>query len=50
MNSIGYREVVMHLQGELSLEATIERIQQLNRNYAKRQMTWGKRYSEFTKR
>jgi tRNA dimethylallyltransferase len=38
-----YREVIEHLKGVRNLEATIKLVQQKNRNYAKRQMTWFKR-------
>lgn len=38
--SIGYREVIDLVQGRASKAETVERIQQLTRNYAKRQYTW----------
>lgn len=38
--SIGYREAVRHLRGELSLEQAIEETQRRTRAYAKRQLTW----------
>lgn len=41
--SIGYRQVVQMLNGELTVEATIAAVQQAHRNYAKRQMTWFRR-------
>ncbi|HKK02225.1 MAG TPA: tRNA (adenosine(37)-N6)-dimethylallyltransferase MiaA [Desulfuromonadales bacterium] len=40
MRTIGYREGVRHLGGELSYNETIALIQQQTRRYAKRQMTW----------
>lgn len=40
MRTIGYREGVRHLRGELSYTETVELIQQETRRYAKRQMTW----------
>lgn len=40
LSSIGYKQVVKHLKGELDLPATISAVQQAHRNYAKRQMTW----------
>ena len=42
-NSLGYPEVLAVLAGHLSLESAIERVTQLSRNYAKRQITWQKR-------
>lgn len=36
----GYRRVVEHLQGERSLESTIEQTKLDTRHYAKRQLTW----------
>lgn len=38
--AIGYKEVHMHLRGEIDLQTTIEMVQQNSRNYAKRQMSW----------
>ena len=42
-NSLGYREVLAVLDGHLSVESAIEKVTQLSRNYAKRQITWQKR-------
>jgi len=44
LNAIGYREILPYLAGEQSLEKTIELVQQNSRNYAKRQLTWFRRY------
>jgi tRNA dimethylallyltransferase len=38
--ALGARELVRHLQGELTLAAALTGAQQATRNYAKRQMTW----------
>ena len=43
LQSIGYKQVVQHLRGELDLAATISAVQQAHRNYAKRQITWFRR-------
>lgn len=43
MQAIGYRQVVEHLRGERSLEATIELVKIRTRQFAKRQMTWFRR-------
>jgi tRNA dimethylallyltransferase len=40
MQSLGYRQVVEHLRGECSLEATVEWVRVRTRQFAKRQMTW----------
>lgn len=40
MQAIGYRQVVAHLQGDLSLEETIELVKRRTRQFARRQMTW----------
>lgn len=47
LRTIGYRETCRFLSGELTLERAIELIKQGNRNYAKRQVTWCKKYSSF---
>ena len=38
--ALGYRQVMNHLKGELSLEEAIDLTKMETRNYAKRQMTW----------
>ncbi len=43
LNSLGYKQAMQHLSGELSLEQAIIAAQQGHRNYAKRQMTWFRR-------
>lgn len=40
MQAIGYRQVVAHLQGELSLAETIDLVKRRTRQFARRQMTW----------
>ena len=39
-NSLGYREVLRHLEGSLSLEDAIDLIKKNTRHFAKRQITW----------
>jgi len=39
-NTIGYREIIAFLSGELSRAAAIDLIKKNTRHYAKRQMTW----------
>lgn len=42
--AIGYKELSDYLSGRQSLCAAVDRIKQASRNYAKRQITWFKRY------
>ena len=46
--SLGYRQAVEFLHGDLSREQALEAAQQAHRNYAKRQMTWFRREPEVT--
>ena len=45
MQAIGYRQVVEHLRGERSLAETIELVKTKTRQFAKRQMTWFRKYA-----
>jgi tRNA dimethylallyltransferase len=40
LETIGYKQVVQLLRGELDLKQAIATVQQAHRNYAKRQITW----------
>lgn len=40
MQGIGYKEILYHLEGKISLNEAINMIKQGSRNYAKRQLTW----------
>jgi tRNA dimethylallyltransferase len=40
LQTIGYRECLQYLQGEISLDETLSLIQRATRHYAKRQLTW----------
>lgn len=42
-DAIGYREVLAHLRGELTLEQTIEAVAQSTRRFARRQAAWFRR-------
>jgi tRNA dimethylallyltransferase len=46
LNSLGYKQAVQFLGGELTRDAAIAAAQQAHRNYAKRQMTWFRREPE----
>lgn len=43
MQAIGYKEILAHLRGEMTLDEAIELIKLGSRRYAKRQITWFKR-------
>lgn len=43
LQAIGYKELILHLQGEISLAEAIDKIKQASRRYAKRQLTWFRR-------
>ncbi|MFZ5998092.1 MAG: tRNA (adenosine(37)-N6)-dimethylallyltransferase MiaA [Nitrospirota bacterium] len=40
MQAIGYKELALHLAGEIGLDEAVRLIKQRSRNYAKRQFTW----------
>lgn len=46
--SLGYKQAVQLLRGELTREQAVQAAQQAHRNYAKRQMTWFRREPEVT--
>ncbi len=46
LSSLGYKQAVQFLRGELTREQTLLAAQQVHRNYAKRQMTWFRREPE----
>ena len=48
MKGIGYKELMSHLQGEYTLEEAIDRIRKNTRHYAKKQLTWFRRYDKIT--
>ena len=45
LNTVGYKEYFLYFDGKLSKEETINKIKQNTRNYAKRQITWFKKYN-----
>jgi tRNA dimethylallyltransferase len=46
LTSLGYKQVMQMLRGEIDRNAALEAAQQAHRNYAKRQMTWFRREPE----
>ena len=43
MQAIGYKEIIMYLEGKLEKKEAIDLIKQESRRYAKRQLTWFRR-------
>ena len=46
MQGLGYKEVVAYLEGKMTKEDMIEKIKIETRRYAKRQITWFKKYKD----
>lgn len=46
MQGIGYKEIVKYLEDEYTLDEAVEIIKRDSRRYAKRQITWFKRYND----
>lgn len=47
LQTVGYRELFDHFDGKCTLEESVEAIKAHTRQYAKRQMTWFKRDSDY---
>lgn len=47
MSAIGYKEIFPNINGEINKDELIETIAQNTRRYAKRQITWMKRYKNY---
>lgn len=47
LKTIGYREPFAYLAGEISKDEMIDKLKQNSRRYAKRQLTWFRRYPSF---
>ena len=48
LRTIGYREPIQYLQEEIDYEEMVRLIKRNSRRYAKRQLTWFRRYSSYT--
>jgi len=46
MMGIGYKELIGHFEGEYDFETAVELIKRNSRRYAKRQLTWFRRYPD----
>jgi tRNA dimethylallyltransferase len=44
LDTVGYKEFFAYFENKISYEETVEKIKQNTRNYAKRQITWNKKY------
>ncbi len=46
LNTVGYRELFRYFEGKCSLDEAIEKIKANTRKYARKQLTWFRRYKE----
>ncbi|MBU0573463.1 MAG: tRNA (adenosine(37)-N6)-dimethylallyltransferase MiaA [Candidatus Margulisbacteria bacterium] len=46
MQALGYKETIDHLEGKYSYEEYVKYFKQKSRNFARRQMTWFKRFKD----
>ena len=46
LQTVGYKEIFRYLDGKNDLSSSIDDIKQNSRKYAKRQLTWMKRYNK----
>lgn len=47
LRTIGYREPMAYLRGEISYDEMVRRLKRNSRRYAKRQLTWFRRHDEY---
>jgi tRNA dimethylallyltransferase len=48
LSTIGYREPIQYLRGEIDYEEMVRLVKRNTRRYAKRQLTWFRRYDDYT--
>jgi tRNA dimethylallyltransferase len=48
LSTIGYREPIRHVRGEIDYDEMVRLVKRNTRRYAKRQLTWFRRYEEYT--
>ena len=48
LSTIGYREPIQHLRGEMDYDEMVRLVKRNTRRYAKRQLTWFRRYDDYT--
>jgi tRNA dimethylallyltransferase len=47
LSTIGYREPIQYLRGEIEYDEMVRLVKRNSRRYAKRQLTWFRRYDEY---
>ncbi len=47
LQTVGYNELMRHISGDIDIVAAVELIQRHTRRYAKRQMTWFRKYGDW---
>jgi tRNA dimethylallyltransferase len=47
LSTIGYREPIQYLKGEIDYDEMVRLVKRNSRRYAKRQLTWFRRYDEY---
>jgi len=47
LRTIGYREPIQHLRGEVDYDEMVRLVKRNSRRYAKRQLTWFRRYDDY---
>jgi len=47
LSTIGYREPIQHLRGDIDYDEMVRLVKRNTRRYAKRQLTWFRRYDEY---
>jgi tRNA dimethylallyltransferase len=47
LQTVGYKELFDYFEGKISLETAVEEIKKNTRHYAKRQMTWFRKFSSY---
>jgi len=46
LNTVGYKEIFMYLEGTMTLDEAIDLIKRNTRKYARRQLTWFRKYND----
>ena len=49
LNTVGYKEFFSYFENKISYSDAVDKIKQNTRNYAKRQITWFKKYKNSIK-
>lgn len=46
LNTVGYKELFAYIEGKYTLDEAVERIKGNTRRYARKQLTWFKKYDD----